>query len=75
MHCEKCHDTEGPFIADIKSGKVLCEDCYIYNDIVDKCISLIQLKSGKTSKSNLNVKAVTMMDSIQTSVFDKLGIK
>lgn len=72
MMCQKCHDTEGPFICDVHSGRCLCEGCYMFEDVVGKTAAFIRYKS---SDSNLSLKAVTLMDSIETAVFDELGIK
>ena len=72
MMCSKCHDTEGPFIVDTKIGKVLCDDCYTFNEIADKCVELIRSKARV--KNNLSMTAVTLMDSLEIAVFDKLEI-
>lgn len=72
MQCAKCHDTNGPFICDVDTGKCLCEDCYIFEEVVKKAVLLIKLSS---SKDNLSMKAVATMDSIETAVFDELGIR
>ena len=73
MTCGKCHDTNGPFIADVKSGECLCEDCYIFKEIVSKCAVLIKTKAR--TKDTISMTAVTLMDSIETAVFDELGIR
>ena len=70
--CSKCHDTEGPFIVDTKIGKVLCDDCYTFNEIADKCAELIRSKSRV--KDTLSMTAVTLMDSLEVAVFDELGL-
>ena len=72
MQCGKCNDTNGPFIADVNTGKCLCEDCYMFEDAVKRVADLIRYNSNK---KNINMKAVTIMDSIETAVFDELGIK
>lgn len=72
MMCSKCHDTEGPFIVDTKIGKVLCDDCYTFNEIADKCAELIRSKSRV--KDTLSMTAVTLMDSLEVAVFDELGL-
>ena len=33
MQCFRCHDTNGPFIVDIKSNKCSCESCH-YLDLM-----------------------------------------
>lgn len=73
MICNKCHDTQGPFICDVQSGRCLCESCYMLEEAVDKVVKLIRYKSS--NKSTLNMTAVVTMDSIETLVFDELGIK
>lgn len=73
MMCNKCHDTQGPFICDVQSGRCLCESCYMLEEAVDKVVKLIRYKSS--NKSTLNMTAVVTMDSIETLVFDELGIK
>ncbi len=73
MMCQKCHDTQGPFICDVNTGKCLCEDCYMFEDIVGKISAFIRHKA-RTSDV-LSITAVSLMDSIETSVFDELGIK
>lgn len=72
MQCEKCHDVDGPFIADVKTGRCLCEGCYMFEDTVKRIADLIKYRSDK---NNLNMTAVTTMDSIETAVFDELGIR
>lgn len=72
LMCVDCHTTEGPFICDTKIGRVLCEDCYMYNEVVDKCCQLIKTKSSV--RNNLTMTAVTFMDKLSNSVFDKLEI-
>jgi hypothetical protein len=44
----------------------------MFEEVVKKAADFIRYKS---SDSNLSLKAVTIMDSIETSVFDELGIK
>lgn len=73
MTCEKCHDTDGPFICDVKTGKCLCESCYMLETAVSDIVKLIRYKAG--TKTNLNMTAVVTMDSIETLVFDELGLK
>lgn len=72
MQCGKCHDTEGPFICDVKSGKCRCESCYMFDVAVSDIVKLIKYKSRE--KDTLSMTAVTLIDSIETSVFDELGI-
>lgn len=72
MQCTKCHDTNGPFIADVNTGRCLCEDCYMFEDIVKKIATYIKLTSNK---KNISMKAVATMDSIETAVFDELEIR
>jgi len=42
-------------------------------DAVDKVVKLIRYKS--TKRGDINLTAVVVMDSIETLVFDELGIK
>lgn len=72
MICSKCHDTEGPFIVDTKIEKVLCDDCYTFNELSEKCAELIRSKNRV--KNNLSMTAVTLMDSLEVAVFDELGL-
>lgn len=72
MTCQKCHDTQGPFICDVNTGKCLCEPCYMLDTAVADVVKLIKYKSE--SKNNLNMTAVVTMDSIETLVFDELGL-
>ena len=72
MTCEKCHDTEGPFICDLRTGKCLCESCYMLDMAVTHIVKLIKYKAG--NKNNINMTAVVTMDSIETLVFDELGL-
>lgn len=72
MQCGKCHDTEGPFVCDVKTGKCLCEDCYTIERVAKIIADFIRCNSNK---DNLNMKAVATMDSIETAVFDELGIR
>lgn len=73
MMCQKCHDTDGPFIADVQTGKCLCESCYMLEEVVDKMVKLIRYRAS--NKDNLNMTAVVTMDSVELLVFDELGIK
>lgn len=73
MMCEKCHDVEGPFICNVQTNRCLCEDCYMFEDIVGKTATFIRRKSRV--KETLSMTAVSLMDSIETAVFDELGIK
>lgn len=72
MMCQKCHDTEGPFIADVQTGKCRCEGCYMLDVAVADIVKLIKYKS---KKNNLSMVTVSTVDSIETLVFDELGIK
>ena len=72
MTCGKCHDTEGPFICDVKTGKCRCESCYMLDNAVSDIVKLIKYKAG--TKANINMTAVVTMDSIETLVFDELGL-
>lgn len=72
MQCSKCRSTDGPFIVEVDSRRCLCEDCYMYEEIVKKTVLLIKLRSNK---DNLSMKAVATMDSIETAVFDELEIR
>lgn len=72
MTCNKCHDTEGPFIVDVKTGKCLCEGCYMLEEAVSNIVKLIKYKAA--TKNNINMTAVVTMDSIETLVFDELGL-
>lgn len=71
MTCQKCHDTQGPFICDVKTDKCLCEPCYMLDTAVSDIVKLIKYKSNE---KNLNMTAVVTMDSIETLVFDELGL-
>jgi len=73
MQCAKCHNTNGPFICDVDTGKCLCEDCYMFEEIVEKCVNLIKIKAR--GNDTLSLTAVATMDSIETAVFDELGIR
>lgn len=73
MMCQKCHDTQGPFICDVQTGKCRCESCYMLDVAVADIVKLIRYKSS--NKNTLNMTAVVTMDSIETLVFDELGIK
>ena len=72
MTCQKCNDTQGPFICDVKTGRCLCEGCYMLEMAVDHIVNLIKYKSS--DKNSINMTAVVTMDSIETLVFDKLGL-
>lgn len=72
MTCGKCHDTQGPFICDTRSGKCRCENCYMLDVTVSDIVKYIKYNSDK---NNLNMKAVEIMDKIETLVFDELGIR
>ncbi len=72
MTCGKCHDTEGPFICDVNTGKCRCEACYMLDVAVADIVKLIKYKN--TDKKKLNMTAVVTMDSIETLVFDELGL-
>jgi len=72
MTCGKCHDTEGPFICDVKTGKCRCESCYMLDVAVADIVKLIKYKSS--DKKNLSMTAVVTMDSIEALVFDELGL-
>ena len=74
MMCTKCHSTEGPFICDLEKSKVLCEDCYLFDEITDKCVTLIKSKASVKNKNRISMTAVTLMDQIEISVYDKLEI-
>lgn len=71
MTCGKCHDTEGPFIVDVKSGKCRCEGCYMLDVAVSDAVKLIKYKSNK---KNLNIVSVITMECIKELVFDELGL-
>lgn len=71
MTCGKCHDTEGPFICDTRTGKCRCEACYMLDEAVATIVKLIKYKSNE---KNLNMTAVVTMDSLETLVFDELGL-
>lgn len=70
MTCGKCHDTEGPFICDVKTGKCRCEACYMLDIAVSDIVKLIKYKAG--TKSNIKLTAIRLMDSIEELVFDEL---
>ena len=70
MTCGKCHDTEGPFICDVKTGKCRCESCYMLDVAVSDIVKLIKYKAG--TKSNIKLTAVGLMNTIETLVFDEL---
>lgn len=72
MICGKCHDTQGPFICDVNTGKCRCEGCYMLDVAVADIVKLIKYKA---TKNNLSMVAVSTVDSIETLVFDELGIK
>lgn len=71
MTCGKCHDTEGPFICDVKTGKCRCEGCYMLDVAVADAVKLIKYKSNK---KNLNIVSVITMECIKELVFDELGL-
>lgn len=72
MMCNKCKDSTGPFICEVKTGKCLCESCYMFDEAVKKCADLIKYRCN--DKKNVNMIAVTLMDSIEVAVFDELGL-
>lgn len=73
MTCGKCHDTEGPFIVGVKSGKCRCEGCYMLDKVVADIVKLIKYKSG--TKYNIKLTAVGLMNTIETLVYDELNTK
>ena len=73
MTCGKCHDTEGPFICDVRTGKCRCEGCYMLDVAVSDIVKLIKYKSG--TKYNIKLTAVGLMNTIETLVFDELNMK
>lgn len=71
MTCGKCHDTEGPFICDVRTGKCRCEGCYMLDVAVADAVKLIKYKSNK---KNLNIVSVITMECIKELVFDELNL-
>lgn len=72
MTCDKCHDIEGPFICDVKTGKCRCEGCYMLDVAVSDIVKLIKYRA--VTKHNLSMTAVSTMDKLETLVFDELEL-
>lgn len=72
MTCGKCHDTEGPFICDVRTGKCRCEGCYMLDVAVADIVKLVKYKAG--SKYNIRLTADSVMETIESLVFDEIGI-
>ena len=70
MTCGKCHDVEGPFIVDVKSGKCRCEECYMLDVAVSDIVKLIKYKAS--TKYNIQLTAIGLMNTIEELVFDEL---
>ena len=73
MQCNRCHDTNGPFIVDIDKGKCLCEICYQFDAAVKEVVDYIKMKHG-TRKID-PTDAVAYAESIESAVFDELGLR
>ena len=73
MQCNDCHDTEGPFIIDTESGKCLCETCYQFNLAVKNVVDYIKMKHSPRPIDPID--AVAYAESIESAVFDELGLR
>ena len=72
MQCQKCGDTQGPWVWTANQG-ILCEDCYGYKEVIDKLVTLCKHHKKCASKQPIDI--VTFIDGIENQVFDELGIK
>lgn len=73
LMCGKCHNVDGPFIVDMEKGKVLCEDCEEYEDVIQRFTALIE---HRTKSKKLSVlEQVSLIDGIESEVLDRLGLR
>ncbi len=73
MQCNRCKDVDGPFIVDIDNGKCLCETCYQFDLAVKNVVDYVKMKHG-TRKIDPS-DAVAYAESIESAVFDELGLR
>lgn len=73
MMCGRCHNVDGPFIVDLDKGKVLCEDCEEYEDVVCRFTALVEHRT-KTKKLSV-LEQVSLIDGIESEVLDRLGLR
>lgn len=71
IQCQKCGDLEGPFVFDPRHEKCRCESCYYFDMATYYSSMYIKSKVRKMNASD----AVAHMDSIESSVFDELGLQ
>lgn len=73
MQCNRCKDTNGPFIVDIDKGICLCETCYQFDTAVKEVVDYIKMKHGNRP---INAQdAVAYTDAIESAVYDELGLR
>lgn len=72
MQCQNCGDAQGPWVYTEGAG-ILCEDCYGYKEVCDKMVTLIRNHKKTKGKSELDI--VAFVDSIESVVYDELGLK
>lgn len=73
LMCGKCHNVDGPFLVDLEKGKVLCEDCEEYEEVVEKFTDLIRHRTNTKKLSVL--EQVSLIDGIESEVLDRLGLR
>ena len=73
MSCNSCHDQDGPFIVDIQTNICLCEECYMYREAVNSIIKVV--KSKQRSRKLDTGSIIAIIDSIESSVLDELGLR
>ena len=73
MMCGRCHNVDGPFIVDLEKGKVLCEDCEEYEEVVQRFTALVEHRT-KTRKLSI-LEQVSLIDGIESEVLDRLGLR
>lgn len=72
MMCNKCHDTEGPFICDVRTGKCRCEECYMFDVAVANVVKYIKYKLPKKKDA---YDAMVLMHSIESAALNELNFR